>query len=107
MQCFVLRAKPFISGGIALIFLCIRLYFGPIILVLTSGSIMLESPEDSTLETLGLMGFPQGRQNAEVRQALWGLGNLGSTECAYVKIFQPARTVFVLYCELQSLVARV
>ena len=23
MQCFVLRAKPFISGGIALMFLCI------------------------------------------------------------------------------------
>ena len=45
-------------------FLCIRLYFGPIILVLTSGSVMLESPADSTLETLGLMGFPQGRQNS-------------------------------------------
>ena len=52
-------------------FLCIRLYFGPIILVLTSGSVMLESPADSTLETLGLMGFPQGRQNSEVRQDLY------------------------------------
>ena len=88
-------------------FLCIRLYFGPIILVLTSGSVMLESPADSTLETLGLMGFPQGRQNSEVRQDLWGLGNLGSTERACAKSSQPARIVFVLYCELQSLVARV
>ena len=57
MQYFVLRAKPFISGGIALMFLCIRLYFGPIILVLTSDSIMLESLADSTLENIRLNGL--------------------------------------------------
>lgn len=82
-------------------FLCIRLYFGPIILVLTSGSVMLESPADSTLETLGLTGFPQAR-HSEGRQDLLGLGKLGSTECAYAKSFQAARTVFILYCDLQS-----
>lgn len=88
-------------------FLCIRLYFGPIILVLTSDSVMLESLADSTLETLGLMGFPQARQHSGVRQDLLGLGNLGSTEGAFTKSFQPATIVFIFYCDLQSLVAHV
>ena len=48
-------------------------------------------------------------RQAEFRGEAGSLGpwEYGSTECAYMKIFQPARTVFVLYCELQSLVARV